>query len=130
MGRSNKAARQRNARGRLDRRPKGERRTIEAPATRLPPRTPVDQLVMPDGRCTRNPRKPKDMYLTTEKAQKALDQAQVQRARMHSGHVETRFYHCWDRIGTNPDGTAKMVGCKGYHLTSRTEYDPNRRKPA
>lgn len=109
MGRSNKAARAKN--NRMNRRPKGEPRGL--PPRPNIPRIPVSDLILPDGRCTRNPRRPKDMFATREKAQKALDQAQHARARMGSGHVERRFYLCEKSEG----------GCGGYHLTSRESYD-------
>ena len=113
MGRSNKAARQRNARGRLNRRVKGEGRPW-TPPTNVAPRVELKDLVMPDGRCTRNPRRPKDIFYTPEKAQKALEQAQRTRIRMGSGHMEKRFYLCEESEG----------GCGGHHLTSREAYDP------
>lgn len=112
MGRSNNAARQRNSRGRLNRRDKGEARLDNRNmAVR---RIPVEKLVMPDGRCMRNPRRPKDIFKTAEKAQAALEQAQLIRARTGSGHVEKRFYLCEVAEG----------GCGGHHLTSRESYDP------
>lgn len=113
MGRKNNAARQRNAKGRLNRREKGAARRPSEHA-KVPPRIPVNELVMPDGRCTRNPRRPKDIFRTEEKAQRALEQAQRTRARMGSGHVEKRYYECEVAEG----------GCGGYHLTSREAYDP------
>jgi hypothetical protein len=112
MGRSNAAARQRNSRGRLNRRAKGEPR-IPDNRSRIA-RTSLDDLVMPDGRCTRNPRRPKDIFFTEEKAQRALEQAQRTRIRMGSGHMEKRFYRCEVADG----------GCGGHHLTSREAYDP------
>ena len=112
MGRSNAAARQRNARGRLNRRQKGEARLPDA-RTKAP-RVELRDLVMPDGRCMRNPRRPKDIFLTEEKAQRALEQAQRTRIRMGSGHMEKRFYRCEVADG----------GCGGHHLTSRESYDP------
>lgn len=115
MGRSNKAARQRNSR--LNRRERGASRPPSVRDT-LIPRVDVSQLVMPDGRCTRNPRRPKDIFLTEEKARRALVQAQQTRARMGSGHMEKRYYRC----------EASEGGCGGHHLTSRDEYDPNLRR--
>ena len=109
MPRSNKAARSKNRR--LDRRPKGERRQQ---STQRPPRVDLTDLVMPDGRCMRNPRRPKDIFYSVEKAQKALEQAQRTRIRMGSGHMEKRFYLCKESEG----------GCGGHHLTSRESYDP------
>lgn len=109
MPRSNKAARAKSRR--LDRRPPGERRVIPKG---VPPRTDLADLVMPDGRCMRNPRRPKDIFYSVEKAQKALEQAQRARIRMGSGHMEKRFYLCKESEG----------GCGGHHLTSRESYDP------
>lgn len=109
MGRSNKAARQRNHR--LNRRAKGESRPIVRDQST--PRIPVDELVIPDGMCMANPRKPKAFFSTETKARKALEQAQRVRARMGSGHVEKRYYKC-----DHP-----VRNCGGYHLTSRESYD-------
>lgn len=82
-----------------------------------PTRRPsLDELVMPDGMCTANPRKPKARFATQEKASLALDQAQRLRESRGSLHVEKRFYLC-------PD-------CAGYHLTSRESYDPDAWKKA
>jgi hypothetical protein len=93
---------------RLDRRPKGERRA----KMKEMPRVPVEDMVLPDGQCRfQSPRKAKARFATKEKAAKALVQAQHQRARTGSLHVEKRYYKC-------PDG-----GCGGYHLTSRDEFD-------
>lgn len=122
MGRSNNSARQRNSKGRLNRRQQGEARR---PADRAVPRVAIDQMVMPDGTCLRNSQRPKAKFDTAQKAQKALEQAQRQRARAGSGHVEKRFYLCRDVVGMNDDGTPRIVGCGGYHLTSREEYDPS-----
>lgn len=109
MGRSNKAARGRNVR--LDRRAKGERRLVIKDQSI--PRTPVDELVLPDGMCMANPRKPKAYFLGEDKAQRALEQAQRARARMGSGHVEKRYYRCDHPVRP----------CGGFHLTSREDYD-------
>lgn len=83
---------------------------------RSQPRIPVEDLVMPDGQCGfQSKRRPKARFATEEKAAKALLQAQQQRARVGSGHVEKRYYAC-------PEG-----GCGGFHLTSRTEYEEKRK---
>lgn len=106
MGRKNSSARRKNRR--LDRRPKGERRDkrVEIPRVR------VDDLVLPDGQCRfQSPRRPKASFATEAKAAKALAQAQAQRRRMGSAHVEKRYYPC-------PEG-----GCGGFHLTSREAFD-------
>lgn len=116
MARSNKAARQRNARGRLNRREQGSSR---APGNRSIQRLDVSDMVIPDGSCLRNPARPKAKFDTEEKASIALEQAQRMRARMGSGHVEKRYYKC-------PDDR----GCGGFHLTSRETYDEDAWKKA
>lgn len=113
MGRSNNAARQRNSKGRLNRRQKGEPRTDLR--VRSVPRVEAEDLVVPDGLCYRNSRKPKAKFNTESKAGKALRQAQQMRLRNGSSHVEKRYYLC---------ETAEN-GCGAYHLTSRDEYDPS-----
>ena len=113
MGRSNNAARSRNAKGRLNRREKGSSRR-EAPGNRTVPRVDADALIIPDGSCLWNPAKPKAKFDTKEKAAAALRQAQVTRTRMGTGHVEKRYYKC----------LADEGGCGGCHLTSRESYDP------
>lgn len=107
MGRSNAAARRRN--NRMNRREKGAPR----PKTTIP-RVAAEDLVIPDGQCLRNPRKPKAKFNTPEKAATALRQAQAQRKRSGAGHMEKRYYPC----------LAEEGGCGGYHLTSRESYDP------
>lgn len=107
MGRKNNKVRNANQKGRLNRRQKGEQRL---PEPMKQTRDRVEDLVIPDGQCRHFTRRPKAMFLTKEKAQRALRQAQRSRERRGSGHVERRFYAC-------PDG-----GCGGYHLTSREEY--------
>lgn len=109
MGRSNQSARQRNRR--LNRRVKGESRRSLTPTI---PRVDASALIIPDGSCVRNPRRTKAKFNTEEKAAAALRQAQQQRIRRGSGHMECRYYHCPESEG----------GCGGYHLTSREEYDP------
>ncbi len=109
MARSNKAARQRNTKGRLNRREKGASRI---PANRSIQRLDVSDMIIPDGTCLRNPQRPKAMFRTEENAKIALEQAQRMRARMGSGHVEKRYYAC-------PEDR----GCGGYHLTSRESYE-------
>lgn len=113
MGRSNQAARQRNSRGRLNRREKGASRLPSTRDTHIP-RVDLSQLVMPDGRCMRNPRRPKDIFMSEENAERALRQAQQTRLRMGATHMEKRYYLCKTSEG----------GCGGHHLTSREEYDP------
>lgn len=111
MARSNKAARQRNAKGRLNRREKGASRSGPPTASGIQ-RISAEELVIPDGSCLRNPARPKARFATEAKARLALDQAQRQRARMGSGHMEKRYYAC-------PEDR----GCGGFHLTSRETYD-------
>ena len=107
MPRRNGSARQRNIKGRRDRRERG----VPRPKKVQQPRVQLDDLVLPDGQCTFQGRRPKARFATVSKARKALAQAQQQRARVGSAHVEKRFYAC-------PEG-----GCGGFHLTSREEYD-------
>lgn len=71
----------------------------------------VEKMVTPDGRCFFRNRFGKDIFLTKEKAERALRQVQAQRRRSGTGHVERRYYKC-------PEG-----GCGGYHLTSRESYE-------
>lgn len=111
MGRSNQAARARNRR--LNRREKGASRH-EIPKERTIKRVDASDLIVPDGRCLRNSRKPKARFDTEEKAKAALEQAQLMRRRMGAGHAEKRYYAC----------PADEGGCGGYHLTSRESYDP------
>jgi hypothetical protein len=110
MGRKNDRVRRANDKGRLNRR----RNDLEPKRVmhRELPRIRVEELVMPDGQCRfQSPRKPKARFATEEKAAKALVQAQHQRARVGSPHVEKRYYAC-------PEG-----GCGGFHLTSRETFD-------
>lgn len=108
MGRKNRNVQR--SKGRFDRRQKGE---PKMPQKHLEiPRLRVEDLILPDGQCTfQSPRRPKARFATEEKAEKALRQAQYQRARTGSSRVEKRYYAC-------PEG-----GCGGYHLTSRDEFD-------
>lgn len=71
----------------------------------------VEKMVTPDGKCYRQSRSGKDIFLTEDKARRALKQVQAQRRRSGTGHVEKRYYPC-------PEG-----GCGGYHLTSRESYE-------
>lgn len=105
MGRKNSAVTKKNAR--RDRRQKGVGR---APKPVIP-RVQLEDLVLPDGQCRFQTRKPKAKFDTKEKAEKALKQAQKQRERTGSTHVEKRVYRC-------PEG-----GCEGWHLTSRAAFD-------
>ena len=115
MGRSNKAARRRNAPHALRRGQKGEPRI--APRTNHSiARVPAEDLIIPDGHCHKNPKRPLVKFNTEEKARAALEQAQIMRARMRSGRVEKRFFKCEVAYG----------GCGGYHLTSRDEFNETR----
>lgn len=110
MGRKNNKVRRSNDRGRLQRRQRGESPFREQ--KHQIPRVQIEDLVLPDGQCRfQSGRRPKARFATKEKAQKALEQAQRQRERSGSHHVEKRFYPC-------PEG-----GCGGYHLTSREAFD-------
>lgn len=113
MGRKNTNVRRKNIKGRMDRRERGQ--TIRP--VKQQPRVQLEDLVLPDGMCSfQTKRRPKARFATPEKAQKALIQAQQQRARVGSAHVEKRYYPC-------PPG-----GCGGFHLTSRDEYDEGQRE--
>lgn len=105
MGRKNSRVKRANDRGR-------RARQAEAlmPKVRENARVRPEDLVLPDGKCYSTSRRGKARFDTKEKADKALRQAQRQRARMGSGHVEKRVYPC-------PDG-----GCGGFHLSSRETY--------
>lgn len=107
MSRKNSNVGRKNVR--KDRRQRGEGRPPKAPQR---PRTVVETMVVPDGRCFFRNRHGKARFATEEKARAGLRQAQNERARIGSGHVEKRFYAC-------PEG-----GCGGFHLTSRESYDP------
>lgn len=114
MGRKNQNVRRKNVKGRMDRRERGQ-----APLrpVKQQPRVQLEDLVLPDGMCRfQTKRRPKARFATVEKAEKALVQAQQQRARTGSAHIEKRYYRC-------PEG-----GCGGYHLTSREAYDEGQRK--
>lgn len=101
------------------------------------PGTPVEQLVIPDGRCFLNPRKPKAYYDTEAKAARALRQAQRKRAKTGSAHVEKRYYRCTYYLvdGINFRFTVREQAVKAakgapiekvthFHLTSRETYTP------
>lgn len=114
MGRKNSNVRRSNDKGRLARRQRGE---LHIHPSKQMPRIHLEDLVLPDGQCRfMNPRRPKARFATKAKAEKALIQAQQQRARTGSLHVEKRAYPC-------PEG-----GCGGWHLTSRESFDENLRK--
>lgn len=111
MSRKNNNVRRRNIKGRMDRRQKGEPRFN---ARKEQPRLRPEEIIIPDGLCYfPNRRKGKMIFMTKDKAAKALLQAQQQRARIGSSHVEKRYYSC-------PEG-----GCGGFHLTAREEFDEN-----
>lgn len=95
VGRPNSASRRLAEKG---------QRPFEPSITEQQRRRPVEAIVIPDGKCMRNHRKPKARFATEEKARRALKQAQEDRRRIGSGHVERRFYYC--------------DNCDGYHLTS------------
>lgn len=106
MSRKNGNVRRSNDRGRL------ARRNAElAPKVKEQPRIKIEDLVLPDGQCKFFTKRPKARFASKPKAEKALHQAQQQRARIGSGHVEKRVYRC-------PEG-----GCDGWHLTSRESFD-------
>lgn len=115
MGRSNKAARRRNSSNVTRRREKGEPRFTPRTDSSIP-RVPAEDLIIPDGYCHKNPKRPLVKFNTRAKAQAALDQARIMRARMRSGRVEKRFFECEVAYG----------GCGGYHLTSRDDFNDER----
>jgi hypothetical protein len=104
MGRKNSKVRSSN-----------QRRKYANPEPRMDrhvPRVPVEEMVLPDGKCTFQGRAhPKARFGTEAKAAKALAQAQALRRRTGSTHVEKRYYPC-------PEG-----GCGGFHLSSRESFD-------
>lgn len=113
MSRKNNNVRSKNAKGRLNRRDHGSNR---API-RQQPRVRSEDMILPDGQCTfQSNNRPKARFADKMKAEAALRQAQRQRARTGSGHVEKRTYKC-------PEG-----GCEGWHLTSREAFDDGVRK--
>jgi hypothetical protein len=112
MGRRNRNVRRSNDKGRLARRERGQRPTR---ADLNIPRVSIEEMVIPTGKCFFRNRKGKAIFKSKQDAETALEQAQRNRARQGTGHVEKRYYSC-------PEG-----GCGGYHLSSREEYDPIKR---
>lgn len=112
MGRKNRNAHQRNIKGRLDRRQKGQPRP-PAKTTGTAYRPSVDDIVMPDGQCFFYGRKPKAKFATEAKAARALEQARLRRQYTNAPieRTEKRYYRC-------PEG-----GCGGWHLSSRGSFD-------
>lgn len=108
MGRKNSNVGRSKDRGRRARMAARERGTA---TPRRDVQINVEKMVTPDGRCYFRNRSGKDIFLTKEKAERALRQVQTQRLRSGTGHVEKRYYRC-------PEG-----GCGGYHLTSRESYE-------
>lgn len=102
MPRRNKKVRSRRTR----REYRGEQ--VRTPDVNIP-RVQPTQMVIPDGRCPGRAGKPR--FATEEKAEKALRQAQANRARVGSAWVEKRYYEC------------PVTGCGGYHLSSREAFD-------
>ena len=74
MGRSNAAARKKSVR--LNRREKGSSKRMATPHIPAPPG--LEAVIVPDGKCFRNHRKPKLIWATEAKAAKALRSAQAQ----------------------------------------------------
>lgn len=70
--------------------------------------TPVERLVIPQGRCYRNSRKGK-LKFAVQDAPAALRQAKARRKKSGSRYVETRWYEC--------------EVCGFAHLTSAEEYE-------
>jgi hypothetical protein len=75
-----------------------------------PPPPPVNQLIVPTGKCYFRSRRGKLIFANEQIARKALQQAKAARQRAGSPYVERRAYAC-------PQG-----GCGGWHLTSREAY--------
>ena len=107
MGRKNRNVGRSKDRGRRARMAARERGIHTRPDIKVN----VETMVTPDGRCFFRNRFGKDIFMTKEKAERALRQVQKQRRRSGTGHVEKRYYPC-------PPG-----GCGGYHLTSRETYE-------
>lgn len=74
-----------------------------------PPPPPIEEMIVPRGRCFLQSRKGLLRFSEAEAA-RALLQAQQSRARRHSGYVEDHAFPC-------PAG-----GCGDWHLSARTQY--------
>ena len=74
-------------------------------------RTPIEEMVVPVGKCYFRSRYGK-LRFTKGEVDKALKQAQRNREVSGSTYSEERYYEC-------PPG-----GCGDFHLTSRTSYTP------
>ena len=101
-------------RNHVKRRPQARRRAEGVPSVkpnRRLTRVPIEEMVVPVGRCYFRSRHGK-LRFTKDEIDKALKHAQRNRAAKGSTHVEERYYPC-------PEG-----GCGDFHLTSRTEYTP------
>lgn len=92
-------------------RPQARRKADGTVGRRVAPPPPIEQMVVPQGRCFFRSRHGK-LRFTAEEVEKALRQAQVNRDRRGSAHREERYYPC-DQPG----------GCGDFHLTSRTHYE-------
>ena len=90
--------------------PQAPRRTEGKPRRPRARTVPLEQMVIPRGRCFFRSRYGKLIFSEAE-VEKALKQAQRMRAARASGYVESRYYEC-------PEG-----GCGGFHLTSRETYN-------
>lgn len=97
--------------GRKNHRPRGG--TLQAN------RLPIEKMAVPRGRCYLRSRKGKLRFATEVEAARALEQAQAARHRIHSEHIEKRFYQCLVADG----------GCGDYHLTSRETWTPKETPP-
>lgn len=90
------------------------RRADGLPATkpgRRTPRVPIEQMVVPVGKCYFRSRHGK-LRFTEAEIEKVLRQVRLDRESKGIAHAEQRYYPC-------PEG-----GCGDFHLTSRTEYTP------
>jgi hypothetical protein len=84
-------------------------RTMTRRQTGWVPPVPIEDIVVPKGKCFYQARRGK-LVFTKDEAATALKQAQHSRKRSGSAYAEKRVYAC-------PEG-----GCGGYHLTSATTY--------
>jgi hypothetical protein len=77
----------------------------------------IQDVVVPKGKCFVGSRFGK-LKFTKDEVDKALRQAQHNRAIKGSGKVETRYYSCED---------GRPGGCGFWHLTSHETYTPRPR---
>lgn len=90
------------------RRPQAMRRMDGTRGQKRPPAPPIEQMVMPHGRCLRS----RKLRFHAHEIERALEQAKANRRSKGQMYVEERFYECKTEEG----------GCGSWHLTSRREY--------